>query len=233
MARVKDDGVSVMEIGESTGFEPAVSLTEQIADHLGRQIITGRLEPQERIQELRVAGDLGVSRGSVREALLILESRHLIEIIPRRGAVVSSLEADEIANFNELHTDLQTSFFSKLALERDADLSELHQVLEGIDQAVAQHDLDGLLAACRAFTDASLPLVNNFYLASVLRGLIPAGLRLAHMAACHPDYDIRDTLRYHHALLDAIARHDDARVCELVPAYSRRQGKLAVLSVTG
>ena len=225
--------MSVMEIGESTEFEPAVSLTEQIADHLGRQIITGRLEPQERIQELRVAGDLGVSRGSVREALLILESRHLIEIIPRRGAVVSSLEADEIVNFNELHTDLQTSFYRKLALERSADLSELQQVLERIDQAVAQHDLDGLLGACRAFADVSLPLVNNFYLASVLRGLIPAGLRLAHMAACHPDYEMRDTLRYHHALLDAIVRNDDARVGELVPAYSRRQGKLAVLSVTG
>ena len=70
-------------------FKPAVSLTEQIADHLGSEIISGKLQPSERIQELKVAKDLGVSRGSVREALLILEGRHLIEIYPRRGAVVS------------------------------------------------------------------------------------------------------------------------------------------------
>ena len=69
-------------------FEPAMTLTEQIAEHLGGEIITGRLKPMARIQELKVAGELGVSRGSVREALLILESRHLVEIIPRRGAVV-------------------------------------------------------------------------------------------------------------------------------------------------
>jgi DNA-binding GntR family transcriptional regulator len=210
-----------------------VSLTEQIADHLGQQIITGQLEPQERIQELKVAGDLGVSRGSVREALLILESRHLIEIIPRRGAVVSRLEADEIANFCELYTDLQTSFFSKLALEQSVNTEELRAALAAVARAVERTDLEALLAACQAFTDSGFPLVNNFYLASVLRGLIPAGLRLAHMAACHADYDMRDTLRYHRALLDAIERHDAERVRELVPAYSRRQGKLAIRNLTG
>ncbi|MFP6837076.1 MAG: GntR family transcriptional regulator [Pseudomonadales bacterium] len=215
------------------GFEPAVSLTEQIADHIGQQIITGRLEPQQRIQELKIAGDLGVSRGSVREALLILESRHLIEIIPRRGAVVNGLEAGEITNFCELYTDLLTSFFGKLACERGANYSQLRNATEEIGRAVEEQDLETLLGACQAFMDSGFPLVNNFYLASVLRGLNPAGLRLAHMAACHSDYDMRDTLRYHHALLDAIERHDEARVHELVGAYGRRQGHLAIRSLTG
>lgn len=214
------------------GFEPAVSLTEQIADHIGRQIITGRLEPQQRIQELKIAGDLGVSRGSVREALLILESRHLIEIIPRRGAVVNGLEADEITNFCELYTDLLTSFFGKLARE-SADYSQLHNATAEISRAVDEQDLEALLGACQAFMDSGFPLVNNFYLASVLRGLNPAGLRLAHLAACHSDYDMRDTLRYHCALLDAIEHHDDERVHELVGAYGRRQGQLAIRSLTG
>ena len=226
-------GVTSVQMGERTGFEAAVSLTEQIADHLGRQIITGRLQPQARIQELKVAGDLGVSRGSVREALLILESRHLIEIIPRRGAVVSGLEADEIANFCELYTDLQTSFFSKIAQQQKTDTSELRDAAMAVGQAVEQNNLEALLIACQAFTDSSFPLLNNFYLASVLRGLIPAGLRLAHRAASHADYDMRDVARYHHALLDAIERHDEGRVRELVPAYSRRQSKLAIRSLTG
>ncbi len=73
---------------EHGGLAPAASLSEQIAEHLAREIITGRLGANARIQELRVADDLGVSRGSVREALLILESRHLIDLLPRRGAIV-------------------------------------------------------------------------------------------------------------------------------------------------
>jgi DNA-binding GntR family transcriptional regulator len=147
--------------------------------------------------------------------------------------VVSRLEADEIANFCELYTDLQTSFFSKLALEQSVNTEELRAALAAVARAVERTDLEALLAACQAFTDSGFPLVNNFYLASVLRGLIPAGLRLAHMAACHADYDMRDTLRYHRALLDAIERHDAERVRELVPAYSRRQGKLAIRNLTG
>jgi len=66
-------------------FQAPESLSEQIAQHLGQQIITGTMRPGERIQELKVAGDLDVSRGSVREALLILERRHLIQIFPARG----------------------------------------------------------------------------------------------------------------------------------------------------
>ena len=52
-------------------FQAPESLSEQIAQHLGQRIMTGELRPGERIQELKVAGELNVSRGSVREALLI------------------------------------------------------------------------------------------------------------------------------------------------------------------
>ena len=63
-----------------TSFKPQESLSEQIAQHLSRQIVRGDLLAGDRIQELRIAGELEVSRGSVREALLILERWHLIDI---------------------------------------------------------------------------------------------------------------------------------------------------------
>ncbi|MGD8416039.1 MAG: GntR family transcriptional regulator [Pseudomonadales bacterium] len=208
-------------------FEPATTLTEQIADHIGTEIISGKLKPATRIQELKVAGELGVSRGSVREALLILESRHLIEIIPRRGAVVSSMESNEIANFCELFTALQTLCFSKLAELKDADLSALATALEEMRNAVSANDAAGVLAARRRFLLASLPPLDDFYLSSVLKGLIPAGLRMEHLVARHPTYDARDTLRYHQALFEAIVNREVPRVCELVRAFHRREKKLA------
>lgn len=50
-------------------FQTPESLSEQIAQHLGQRIITGVMRPGERIQELKVAGDLDVSRGSVRDVV--------------------------------------------------------------------------------------------------------------------------------------------------------------------
>ena len=71
-------------------FQAPESLSEQIAQHIGLRIIKAQLKPKERIQELKVAKELDVSRGSVREALLILERRHLVNIFPRKGVGISS-----------------------------------------------------------------------------------------------------------------------------------------------
>lgn len=216
-------------------FEPQLTLTEQIADHLGSEIIAGRLAPATRIQELKVAGELGVSRGSVREALLILESRHLIEIIPRRGAVVSAMESNEIADFCEVFAQMQSLCFGKLAQLDRADLSPLTAAIERMAEAVREEDRDAVLTARREFLLASLPPLNNFYLSSVLKGLIPAGLRMEHLVSRHPSYDARDTLRYHQALMDAVEAGQLARVEELVRAYHARERKLAAgcVSVNG
>jgi DNA-binding GntR family transcriptional regulator len=209
-------------------FEPATTLTEQIADHLGSEIISGRLKPATRIQELRVAGELGVSRGSVREALLILESRHLIEIVPRRGAVVSSLDSNEIADLCELFAELQSLCFAKLAGHVNPDLTPLSDAISAMSDAVTAGDAEGVLSARKRFLLASLVPLNNPYLNAVLKGMIPAGLRLERLVAEHPAYDARDTLRYHQALLEAIAGRQVERVRELVRAYHGREKKLAV-----
>ena len=71
-------------------------LADKIAKTIAEQIINGELVEGERIQELRIAKELGVSRGSVREALLLLERTFLIEIYPRRGAMVSELSAHQV-----------------------------------------------------------------------------------------------------------------------------------------
>lgn len=214
-------------------FEPAVSLTEKIADHLGTEIIAGRLQPRSRIQELKVASELGVSRGSVREALLILERRHLVEILPRRGAMVSGLEAEELANCSELVTELQSSFYIKLSARRGLDVRPFEASLRDLAAAVQANDLEMSLAGRKSFAHAGFSQLNNYYLVSVLRGLFPAGLRLTHLAAAHPDYDLRDGLRYHQALLRAVANGDGESIHQLVHAFNGRERKLALGTLDG
>src|SRR5690554_4403543 len=98
-------------------FQAPESLSEQIAQHIGQRIVIRDLKPGERIQELKVAGELGVSRGSVREALLILQRRHLVEIYPRRGAVVSGLTIASVNALYDIYIDLLCMLGRKL-LER-------------------------------------------------------------------------------------------------------------------
>ena len=87
-------------------FKAPDSLAEQIAHHLAERIIRGELQARERIQELKVTQALNVSRGSVREALLILERRHLVVIPPRRGAQVAELTPDNVKSLYALVMEL-------------------------------------------------------------------------------------------------------------------------------
>ena len=64
-------------------FQPGPGLVESIASHIEHQIVAGILRSGDRIQESRIVGQLAVSRGSVRESFRLLESRRLIDVIPR------------------------------------------------------------------------------------------------------------------------------------------------------
>lgn len=212
-------------------FAAPASLTERIADHLGADIIAGHLAPEARIQELRIAGSLGVSRGSVREALLILERRHLVRLLPRRGAVVTRLEPTAVAECSELLTEVQTLFFGKLARLERLDLVPFERSLQAMAIGVQNDDVGEALGARRAFTAAGIDALDSYHLAAVLDGLLPAGLRIAHLAAGHPESDPRDGLRFHHALLKAVTAADVARIRELIAAFNGRECKLALATL--
>lgn len=68
------------------------SLKELAAERIRAAILTGELKPGARLVETRLAADLGVSRGPVREALIELERERLVHLMPRRGAIVTTLD---------------------------------------------------------------------------------------------------------------------------------------------
>jgi DNA-binding GntR family transcriptional regulator len=211
-------------------FKPAASLTEQIADHLSSEIVAGRLEPQARIQELKVAKDLGVSRGSVREALLILESRHLIDIVPRRGAVVSSLDDDHVRGLSEIVAELVTLLFNRLA--------EVYPRLNAGDQRVLQEAAAAIAGCCDGedtslsdakyhFIRSAIPLTRNPYLESVLCDLLLPAKRVTELARQHPSFDPGDLVRFARSVLQAVEDQDAERINDLVHGHFRREQTLA------
>jgi len=77
-------------------FNTDLPLWAQLADHLAREIISGRLAQGTWIREQDVADRYHVGRGAVREALHRLCEERLVEMVPWRGARVVVLTADDI-----------------------------------------------------------------------------------------------------------------------------------------
>lgn len=127
-----------------------LSLPEQIAARIGDRIIDGTYEPGERLVEQDFAAEFSVSRGPVREALRLLEKEGLVRIHARRGAEVTRLSAQEVAETFEVRAGLFAIVSRRLAERRDPQL--LRNYRAAVEE-LARHvdDADGAAYAETVF----------------------------------------------------------------------------------
>ncbi len=130
-----------------------LSLPEQIAEAIGNAIITGVLEPGQRIQEQNIASEFEVSRGPVREALRILERDGMVQILPRRGAQVTYLSIDEVNDIFAIRASLIRLAVKLIADKADPDLI-----------ATLRQRSDTLNELARTSSDPDLYVQESYYL---------------------------------------------------------------------
>ncbi len=87
-------------------FQVSANLADQVCEHLRDRIISFEIKPGERLYEEKIAGELNVSRGPVREALRLLAKQKLVELIPRRGARVPQITEQHIEWIFEIIIEL-------------------------------------------------------------------------------------------------------------------------------
>lgn len=212
-------------------FQAPESLSEQIAQHLGQQIITGAMRPGERIQELKVAGDLDVSRGSVREALLILERRHLIRIFPRKGAVVSALTPELVNSLYDIYIHLLLMLADKFMEQRgDADLEPLLQAVRDLRRRITAADasieevIDGGMGIMRK----CYPIVNNPYLEETLENFRPAISRTYYLVLERNREETLLTDEFFARIGDRVAANDRRGVTDAIRDFGEHQRRVAL-----
>src|SRR5258708_6833481 len=98
----------VVTIGERDAARPGMQNNAELAyRRLRERLVAGNYEPGQRLTELDICADLGMSRTPVREALRRLQSDGLVASTGR-GVVVNSLSQEDIRHALELHGALDT-----------------------------------------------------------------------------------------------------------------------------
>lgn len=77
-------------------------LADDVATYVRELILTGALKPGSRIDQDAIGEAVGVSRSPVREAIVVLGQEGLLEILPRRGAIVAQLTRGDVIDHYEL-----------------------------------------------------------------------------------------------------------------------------------
>jgi DNA-binding GntR family transcriptional regulator len=148
------------------------TLREIVADEIRAMIRNRQLEPGERLLEDRLAEQLGVSRNPVREAIRALENTGLVEVRPRRGAYVASLDPERAVELLELRSVLE-AFAAQLAAQRRTpeQLAEIREWFDVGRDATAADDPVHAAHAHRQFHLAIERAANNAYLGPAVEPL--------------------------------------------------------------
>jgi DNA-binding GntR family transcriptional regulator len=201
------------------------SLVDDAYQRLRLRIINDELPPGAHALEQEIAADLGISRTPVHEALIRLEQEGLVELLPRRGMRVRPISPADMREIYQLLYSLEATAAELMAarqLPADApEIIELEQATADMTEALARDDLDGWAAADERFHAALLNQCGNHRLARMAYGVWDQAHR-ARIATLRLRPKPVDSAADHHAVTDAIRRHDPDRAREIHRAHRLR-----------
>jgi DNA-binding GntR family transcriptional regulator len=121
----------------ATDHEPETALSEVLAEEIHRRILTGEIPVGSWLRQDALASEFEVSRMPIREAFRILGGRGVLELVPRRGALVRGPTPRDIRESHEVRAELE-GYAAELAADRigRAQLAELAEVVEAFDDVV-------------------------------------------------------------------------------------------------
>lgn len=214
-------------------FKAPDSLAEQIAHHLAERIIRGDLKARERIQEQKVTQALNVSRGSVREALLILQRRHLITILPHRGAQVSELTPHHVQSLYALMMEMYILLGCAVAQrwKSEEDLAPFLAIQQRLEQNLQDHDISGFVDSSFSIMRAAYAFADNPYLEETVENLLPAISRTYHLALEQRKGEMAQFMAAFAELLKAVIGRDLARIREVLVGYGQHNCQLVLAAL--
>jgi DNA-binding GntR family transcriptional regulator len=117
--------------------------SDRLAEAIEEKIATGVYAPGSKLDEVALAEEFGVSRTPVREALIQLAPMGLIELRPRRGAIVAKVAPQRLWEMFEVMAELE-AMCARLASRRmtEADLQKLNDAHAACELARRQNDSD-------------------------------------------------------------------------------------------
>jgi DNA-binding GntR family transcriptional regulator len=125
---------------------------ERLAGQISNAILSGEFQPGARLDEQQLAGRFGVSRTPVREALRQLATSGLIDLRPRRGALVASVTPEELQTMFAAMAEMEAACARLSALHMtQGERQELRQLQDTMAALVKGGDPDAYADANQAF----------------------------------------------------------------------------------
>lgn len=202
-----------------------IPLRDVVFNTLRQAIIKGELKPGEKLLEVKLADELGVSRTPIREAVRKLELEGLVVMTPRRGVTVSGITKNHLQDVLEIRLALE-ELAVELACERmtPEQLKSLKKLQKQIKERKDSEDACELSDIDEKFHELIYSATNNARLVQMLANLREQmyRYRLVYMK----DIDKRAKLiTEHNRIVKALETHDAALGKNAISEHIKSQEK--------
>jgi DNA-binding GntR family transcriptional regulator len=193
------------------------ALYQDVAERLRQQIFSRQLEPGSWIDEMKLSLEYGISRTPLREALKVLAAEGLVTMKLRRGAYVTEMSRDDVAQVYHLLA-LMESDAAGLVAERatEAQRTELGRLHDRLEKQVRQRDT--FFAANEQFHMALLAMAGNRWASQIVTDLRKV-MKLNRHHSLFKQGRLSDSMEEHRALMQAIERRDAEAARRLMRAH--------------
>ncbi len=183
-------------------------LGEIVFDYLKNAIISGELKPGERLMEIAIANQLGVSRTPVREAIRKLEKEQFVEMIPRKGAYVASTTIKDILDVLEVRRLLE-GFATAKAAERmtDEELAKITITHHSFLKAIEENDTENMVIFDNEFHERIFEASDNAKLIELTKALSEQVQR-HRLSYFNELRNFEELKEWHEKIFDAIVNRD-------------------------
>jgi len=199
------------------------ALYQDVAEQLRQRIFSSELAPGSWIDELKLAKDYGISRTPLREALKLLAAEGLVTMKVRRGAYVTEVSEQDLADVYHVLALLESDAAGLVAtLASEAELAEL-QALHAALATAANRGSAGrvqFFAINEQFHMRLLDIARNRWSKQLSTDLRKV-MKLNRHHSLLKQGRIQDSLHEHQALMQALADHDAAAASQAMREHFR------------
>ncbi|MDP1902404.1 MAG: GntR family transcriptional regulator [Rubrivivax sp.] len=193
------------------------ALYQDVAERLRQQIFARVLEPGNWIDEMKLAAEFGISRTPLGEALKVLAAEGLVTMKVRRGAYVTEMSREDVAQIYHLlallESDAAASVAARASATQRAELAALHAQLE---KQVRRRD--EFFATNERFHMTLLQMAGNRWALQTVVDLRKV-MKLNRHHSLFKQGRLAESLAEHRALMRAIEAHDAGQAARLMKLH--------------
>ncbi len=198
------------------------SLSKRIFNSLRNDILDGKYKRGDKLVELKLARELGVSRTPIREGLKQLEFEGLVENIPNKGTVVNSVSSQDINDILTIRLAIEGIAVEWTIDRMDEEiLKELKETCELMEFYTAKKDVEKILDLNTQFHEIIYKASGSRYLNNILNDF-QSYMKGARKKSLYSEGRLQSALQEHIEIMSAFEDKDKERAKELLRKHIMR-----------